>query len=80
MIYQRHIPDEELVSAQLETLMQDPGSLNLVFDAPYYKVRYGNYLSKTEADVKRAEFQKIGFPDAWVVRDKVTTKVKVRKK
>ncbi len=44
----------------------------LAYDSPYYKVRIGDFTSRTEADrLKTIAIQK-GFPDAWVVRTNVT--------
>ncbi|MBN2089330.1 SPOR domain-containing protein [candidate division KSB1 bacterium] len=43
----------------------------LTYDSPYYKVRIGDFTSRTEADrLKTIAIQK-GFPDAWVVRTNV---------
>lgn len=45
---------------------------DLVFHAPYYKVRLGNFEGRAEADSCRAQMQARGCPEAWVVRDMVT--------
>ena len=68
------------LAAKLLEFEQDAESISLVFDAPYYKIRYGNYLNRNDADLQRSVLQKIGLTDAWVVRDKVTSKVRVKKK
>jgi len=49
----------------------DSTAVTIVFDAPYYKVRAGNYLSKPEADEECKRLKELGLQEAWVVRDKV---------
>ncbi|MBR9978205.1 MAG: SPOR domain-containing protein [Bacteroidetes bacterium] len=49
----------------------DVGRIDMSFDAPYYKVRAGDFLNKTEADTARDMLHEAGLEDAWVVRDNV---------
>ena len=46
-------------------------SLYLVFDAPLYKIRYGNYVTKNEADIEKNNLKKKGFRTAWVVKSRI---------
>jgi hypothetical protein len=43
----------------------------LIFEAPYYKIRIGDFELKKEADVIRDDALAKGFPDAWVVRTQI---------
>ncbi len=43
----------------------------IVYDAPYYKVRIGDFRSRYEADRAVTYVAGHGFPDAWPVPDNV---------
>jgi hypothetical protein len=43
----------------------------LAFDLPYYKVRVGNYVDRETANQAVRRLVSLGYPDAWVVPDKV---------
>ncbi len=43
----------------------------LQYDPPTYKIRAGNFLSRLDADRFRAQIAGRGFPDAWVVPERV---------
>ncbi len=43
----------------------------LIFDSPYYKVRVGNCLTRSEADELQELLVKKGFLNAWVIRTRV---------
>ena len=49
----------------------------LVYDPPSYKVRVGNCAEKIAADALKYKVIKLGYRDAWVVKDNVIVKVKV---
>jgi hypothetical protein len=56
----------------LRTIL-DSTAIDLVFDAPYYKLRLGSFLDRKEAEAYRSELQSKGINDAWIVRDRVYT-------
>lgn len=64
---------ERLVSLQstLDSLDIAPARLDMSFDAPYYKIRLGDFLTKPPADSLRDLLHEQGMTEAWVVRDKV---------
>lgn len=43
----------------------------VVYDPPAYKLRAGNFLSRPEAEAFALRMQANGYPDAWVVPDRV---------
>lgn len=43
----------------------------VVYDPPVYKVRVGDFTTRLEANQRLQQVQEIGYPDAWVVPDKV---------
>ncbi len=59
------------LKSRLDSLSMEEGRMDLVFDAPYYKVRYGDFLSKSDADTMRDQLHGLGFSNAWVVRDNI---------
>ena len=46
-------------------------SLYIVFEAPFYKIRYGNYTSKKIAEDEKENLQKQGFKNIWIVRSRI---------
>ena len=46
-------------------------SLYLVFDAPLYKIRYGNYVTKNEAEIEKNNLRNKGYRTAWVVKSRI---------
>jgi cell division septation protein DedD len=65
--------------ARLDSLSIDPGRLDMSFDAPYYKVRAGDFLSKPPADSLREKLKAAGIMEAWVVRDQVIRIIREQK-
>jgi hypothetical protein len=43
----------------------------IVYDAPYYKVRVGNFLERDEASRMVRDLLSLGFKDSWVVPDNI---------
>ena len=48
-----------------------PDSLYIVFEAPFYKIRYGNYTSKKIAEDEKENLRKQGFKDIWIVKSRI---------
>jgi hypothetical protein len=46
-------------------------SIYIVFDAPVYKVRAGDFVTRYEANQHLTEFNERGYRDAWVVPDRI---------
>lgn len=64
---------EKLVTLQftLDSLDIVRARLDMSFDAPYYKIRLGDFLKKAPADSLRDLLHEHGVTEAWVVRDKI---------
>ena len=43
----------------------------IVFEAPNYKVRVGNYIDRVSAEKKRKDLVKNGYPSSWIVRTRI---------
>jgi hypothetical protein len=65
---------------KLDSLGMEQGRMDLVFDAPFYKLRYGDYIMKADADRERGVFHELGFPAAFVVRDHIVRIIRERAK
>ena len=50
----------------------------IAYDPPIYKLRAGNFLSRADADVYAKLFSEKGFPDAWVVPERVIKNIQPR--
>ena len=48
-----------------------PDSLYLVFEAPLYKIRYGNFVTKNQADATKKTLAKKGYKNIWIVRSRI---------
>jgi len=43
----------------------------IVYEAPYYKVRIGNYADRSDAGGMQMKLVRLGYLDAWIVPDKI---------
>ncbi|MBC7188524.1 MAG: SPOR domain-containing protein [Calditrichaeota bacterium] len=65
-------PFEEVArEVRKEALLKFEEPVYMVFDAPYYKVRVGDCLSRFEAEELQQKAIEKGFGQAWVVRTMV---------
>ena len=48
-----------------------PDSLYVIFEAPFYKIHYGNYSLKKEAEIQKASLIREGFEKIWIVRSRI---------
>ncbi len=66
-------PFEEVArEVRNEALLKFEEPVYMIFDAPYYKVRIGDCLSRFEAEELQQKAIERGFGQAWVVRTVVT--------
>ncbi|MCR4438847.1 MAG: SPOR domain-containing protein [bacterium] len=66
-------PFEEVArEVRKEAVLKFEEPVYMVFDAPYYKVRVGDCLSRFEAEELQQKAIEKGFGQAWVVRTMVT--------
>ena len=49
-------------------------SLYLKFEAPLYKVLYGNFSKRFEAENTKRELRQKGFKNIWIVRSRIEQK------
>jgi hypothetical protein len=53
-------------------------SVYVVYDAPVYKVRVGDFVSRFDANQRLPEFVEKGYRDAWIVPDRVVQRKMIR--
>jgi hypothetical protein len=53
-------------------------SIYVVYDAPVYKVRIGDFVNRYEANQRLPEFVEKGYRDAWIVPDRIIQRKLVR--
>ena len=46
-------------------------SLYMIFEAPLYKIRYGNYITKQEAEDIKKELRNKGYKNIWIVKSRI---------
>ena len=50
----------------------------IAYDPPTYKLRAGNFLNRTDADMYAKLLSEKGFPDAWIVPERVFKNIQPR--
>ncbi|MBT3947439.1 MAG: SPOR domain-containing protein [Candidatus Marinimicrobia bacterium] len=48
----------------------------IIFEAPNYKVRMGNFIDRRNAETLRQILVKSGYPSAWIIRTRIEPKIK----
>jgi len=64
-----NLESAQRIMAEAEEIF--PHEVYLQYDAPYYKIRVGNCLTRREGDLLREKAVRHGYRDAWVVRSLV---------
>jgi hypothetical protein len=54
---------------KFEKVLND--SLYLVFDAPLYKLHYGNFVTKKDAETQKVNLKRKGYKNVWIVRSRI---------
>jgi len=69
---------DEIASMKNLALVKFPlDSIYVVYDAPVYKLRVGDFLNRYEANQRLPEFVEKKYSDAWVVPDRIIQRVSV---
>ena len=69
---------KQLVNA--ERLQKDLSSIlnqkiYIVFEAPNYKVRVGNFIDRNKAEIFRQNIVKKGYQSSWIIRTRIEPKI-----
>ena len=49
-------------------------SIFMSFEAPFYKVRYGNYSTREQAEIEKKNMLRKGFKSVWIVKSNIHLK------
>ena len=47
-------------------------NIYIIFEAPNYKVRIGDFIDRERAEEFRKDLSNKGYPSAWIIRTKIT--------
>jgi hypothetical protein len=70
--------DEASLVKEIATEKFAEDSVYVVYDAPVYKVRVGDFVNRYEANQRLPEFVEKGYRDAWIVPDRIVQRKFVR--
>jgi hypothetical protein len=70
--------DEASLTKNLASEKFAGDSIYVVYDAPVYKVRIGDFVNRYEANLRLPDFVEKGYRDAWIVPDRVVQRKLVR--
>ena len=70
-----NLDDAQSNRTKIQSLI-DSLAIEIVFNAPYYKLRTGNFIDRQQADSLKDFLQSRGIPTAWVVRDQIVRTVR----
>ena len=70
--------DEASASRSSALAKFEADSIYIVFDAPVYKVRVGDFGSRYDANQRLPEFVEKGYRDAWIVPDRIVRRAVFR--
>ena len=46
-------------------------SVYMIFEAPFYKLQYGNFVTKKDAEIEKLKLNREGYKDVWIVRSRI---------
>ena len=56
---------------QEELTLRFKESIYIIFEAPNYKLRIGDFLDRDRAEILRRELAASGYPSSWILRTKI---------
>ena len=82
--YRLQIFESSSVEETNQTLRKFESSLKdsvyMVFEAPLYKLRLGNFVTKKEAEKQKENLNKKGYKNIWIVRSRIEQSSKIQNK
>ena len=55
-------------------------SLYMIFEAPLYKIRYGNYITKQQAEDVKKDLRNKGYKNIWIVKSRIEQRMSLEDK
>jgi hypothetical protein len=76
--YRLQLFESSTVDEANKTMMKYSKSLKdsiyLVFDAPLYKIQYGDFVTKDQAESVKGKLRNKGYKKVWIVRSRINQK------
>ena len=76
--YRLQLFESSTVDEANKTMMKYSRSLKdsiyLVFDAPLYKIQYGDFVTKDQAELVKGKLRNKGYKKVWIVRSRINQK------
>ena len=69
VISTQNLEEANRLFTQLSPMFE--GDVYIIFDSPNYKVRVGNFLSRSTAEEVRKSIATLGYKAAWIIRTQV---------
>ena len=63
------VDDVKIIRDNFRKVLSD--SLYILFDAPLYRLHYGNYVTKNDAHIIKKAIQKKGYKNIWIVKSRI---------
>ena len=67
------LPKAEMLQKDLSSILNQ--KVYIVFEAPNYKVRVGNFIDRSKAEKFRQDILKKGYPSSWIIRTRIEPKI-----
>ena len=61
---------------QKELALKFDEKIYIIFEAPNYKLRIGDFLDRDDAEILRMRLVSSGFPSSWILRTRIQPKLK----
>ena len=55
-------------------------SLYIIFEVPLYKIHYGNFITKSEAEIAKKSLKNKGYKNIWIVKSRIEKNISLRDK
>ena len=52
----------------------------MIFEAPLYKIRYGNYITKQQAEDVKKDLRNKGYKNIWIVKSRIDQSMSLQDK
>ena len=76
--YRLQLFESSTVDEANKTMMKYSRSLKdsiyLVFDAPLYKIQYGDFVTKDQAELVKGKLRNKGYKKVWIVKSRINQK------
>ena len=67
------LPKAEMLQKELSSILNQ--KVYIVFEAPNYKVRVGNFIDRSKAENFRQEILKKGYSSSWIIRTRIEPQI-----